>query len=303
MELKQIKGITSHLNNHIVKLICTRKAPNGRRKVRIVACGNYSQAVSFSDTSSGGIDAVSLRTLLAAGSQRQCSIGSLDVKSVAPFRSASSRCALIKPPQLAVTGAHYGLAESPGDWTDYRDQQLRAMEHQGQLWLMWLQQAAESKLWRIMLDDSSQGSLGTYVDDFLVSGSAWIVEQTLAKIASIWECSSPEVLDSWMLKNSRLENIHLNTIKCGADLGQDRFNMGVFKPRGLGFLDVEKFKAGKHPPEHYKELRFLRLRDSHGLQWIDLASEVLHPGADEKAQRQQNLVFELFCSLNGRCSG
>ena len=113
-----------------------------------------------------------------------------------------------------VTGALYGLAESPGDWTDYRDQQLGAIEHptpQGQLWL---QQVAESKLWRIMLDDSSQGFLGTYVDDLLVSGSAWIVEQTLAKIASIWECSTPEV------------------------------------------LDAEKFEAGKHPPEHYEELRF-----------------------------------------------
>ena len=65
--------------------------------------GNYSQAVSSSNTSTGGIDVISLRTLLAAGSQRQCSIGSLDVKSVAPFRSASSRCTLIKPPQLAVS--------------------------------------------------------------------------------------------------------------------------------------------------------------------------------------------------------
>lgn len=46
---------------------------------------------------------------------------------------------------------------------------------------------------------------------------------------------------------------------------------------------------------------FLWLRDSHGLQWVDLASEVLHPGADQEAQRQQNWVFELFCSLT-RCS-
>ena len=53
-----------------VKLICTRKAPNGRRKARIVARGNYSQAVSSSNTSTGGIDVISLRTLLAAGSQR-----------------------------------------------------------------------------------------------------------------------------------------------------------------------------------------------------------------------------------------
>ena len=65
-----------------------------------------------------------------------------------------------------------------------------------------------------MLDDSSQGFLGTYVDDLLASGSTWIVEQTLAKIAYMWECSTLEI------------------------------------------LDAEKFKAGKHPPQHHGELRF-----------------------------------------------
>ena len=69
-------------------------------------CLYYSQAVSSSDTSTGGIDAVSLRTLLAVGSQRQWSLGSLDVKSAflkAPRRSASSQCTLIKPPQMVVS--------------------------------------------------------------------------------------------------------------------------------------------------------------------------------------------------------
>eukprot|EP00435_Cladocopium_sp_Y103_P050026 s1483_g15.t1 len=144
------------------KLICARKAPSGRRKARIVACGNYSQAVSSSETSTGGVDAVSLRTVLAIGSQHRWAVGSLDVKSAflkAPRRATTSRSTLIRPPQLAVslglispdtlwevTGALYGLAESPGDWTDHRDRELRALEGAVPEGRMWLQPTAESNL-------------------------------------------------------------------------------------------------------------------------------------------------------------
>ena len=258
-----------------VKLICTRKAPNGRRKARIVARGNYSQAVSSSNTSTGGIDVISLRTLLAAGSQRQCSIGSPDVKSVAPFRSASSRCTLIKPPQLAVS-----LGGGP-TWNSV-----------GSYWCaLWIGRVA----WGLDgLSGSATGSHWTSNPTRTAVASTGCWKQALAHHAG-WLVPGIPWYVCWWSSGLRI------SMDCRADLGQNRFNMGVFNPRGLGCRKIRSWKTSTWALWRTPFLMFLCLRDSHGLQWVDLASEVLHPGADQEAQRQQNWVFELFCSLT-RCS-
>ena len=46
------------------KLLCGRKAPCGRRKARIVGCGNFGTPDEAVTTSTGGIDAVALRALM-----------------------------------------------------------------------------------------------------------------------------------------------------------------------------------------------------------------------------------------------
>ena len=122
------------------KLLCSRKAPCGRRKARIVGCGNFGTPDETVTTSTGGIDAVALRVLMMVASQRGWTCGSTDIKSAflqAPKRSAH-RVTLVKPPQLvtqlgivppgtmwAAEGALYGLRESPEDWTCHRNQCLR----------------------------------------------------------------------------------------------------------------------------------------------------------------------------------
>ena len=122
------------------KLLCSRKAPCGRRKARIVGCGNFGTPDKTVTTSTGGIDAVALRVMMMVASQRGWACGSTDIKSAfpqAPKRSAAHRVTLVKPPQLVVQlgivppgtmwaaeGALYGLRESPEDWT-CRNQCLR----------------------------------------------------------------------------------------------------------------------------------------------------------------------------------
>ena len=124
------------------------------------------------------------------------------MKSVAPFRSASSRCTLIKPPQLAVSwgvvphgtlwgvaGVLYGLAESPGDWTGYRDQQLGAIEHP--------MTRPRDSLVRMLMIFWSQDQHG-------LSSRPW---------PNSLQYGSVQPQRSWMPKNSKLENIHLSTMK------------------------------------------------------------------------------------------
>ena len=74
-------------------------------------------------------------------------------------------------------------------------QQLRAIEEITLHGKLWLQQTEKSNVWRVTLDDQSKRFLGTYVDYLLVS-SSMVVEQVLAKIASIWECSAREILNA-----------------------------------------------------------------------------------------------------------
>ena len=63
------------------KLLCSRKAPCGRRKARIVGCGNFGTPDETVTTSTGGIDAVALRVLMMVASQRGWTCGSTDIKS------------------------------------------------------------------------------------------------------------------------------------------------------------------------------------------------------------------------------
>ena len=64
------------------KVICSIKAPKGRRKVRCVCCGNFARSDRWSrvDTHSGGIDAVTLKTLLRFAGLRRFDLGIMDVK-------------------------------------------------------------------------------------------------------------------------------------------------------------------------------------------------------------------------------
>ena len=119
------------------KSLRSRKAPCGRRKARIVGCGHYGTP---DDTvtvtiSTGGLDAVSLRTLVAIAAQQNWAIGVAAAFLQEPKRSVAHRITFAKLlTKLGIIedgwmweaqGALYGLRESPEDWSQFRNQRLR----------------------------------------------------------------------------------------------------------------------------------------------------------------------------------
>ncbi|CAE7660454.1 unnamed protein product, partial [Symbiodinium necroappetens] len=119
------------------KVICSIKAPKGRRKVRCVCCGNFARSDRWSraDTYSGGIDAVTLRTLLRFAGLRKLDLGIIDVKQAfltAPLLSNGVQIVVMTPAMFrrhriceekywSVHQALYGLTISPRSWSVHRD--------------------------------------------------------------------------------------------------------------------------------------------------------------------------------------
>ena len=111
------------------KMVATVKPP-GRRKGRIVVCGNFASEKA-SDTSIGGVCAVALRGTIHAAALNDWSLGTVDVKGafLQTPRRETGKISVVQPPALLVqTGlaehgemwrvhhALYGYVESPSDW-------------------------------------------------------------------------------------------------------------------------------------------------------------------------------------------
>ena len=176
------------------KLVATRKAPLGRRRARIVACGNFVHGDPLdadSDVAAGGVDGIAIRLLVKLAAEREWCLKSIDVKAAflqAPKRSVKTRTTLVQPPRLlvelglaqqgewwSVQGALYGLVESPKDWSVHRDQELPLLRWSVNGVQYKLVQTEELHLWMVTPVEmtsswkpGSQGFLATYVDDFLV---------------------------------------------------------------------------------------------------------------------------------------
>ena len=216
-EVKQLEGLGKPVERIPGKLVHTRKAPVGKRRSRIVACGNYMvDQLHDESTSAGGIDSISIRLLTRLSSEWGWKIGSVDVKGAflnAPRRATSQKVTLVVPPRLLVdlklvapdeyweiTGALYGLQESPRDWGCHRDEVL-----QGTKWMYndvryYLEQTEEMHLWRVRADGDSgsspHGFLATYVDDILVTAPDGLAQALLEHLRTLWQCSPAEVA-SW----------------------------------------------------------------------------------------------------------
>ena len=153
------------------KAVYTVKAPDGRKKCRLVVCGNFVGAggeVTNSaeqtakrrkdpDLYAGGADAIALRAALAISSKYCWNMGCLDVKTA--FLNADlgegarpseekkeEKLVLMQPPKIlvrlnlakdgelwAVDKALYGFRESPRDWAAHRDNAMREMREEFQL--------------------------------------------------------------------------------------------------------------------------------------------------------------------------
>ena len=145
------------------KGVWSRKSGDGRRKARFVACGNHcSDFLKLGSANSGSVqhknllrqakqalyvggqDGLALRTQLRHAGMRSWAAAALDVKTaflLVPLRNTNKKIVL-KPLRLLVsngiipaeelwevTGAIYGLQESPASWSACRDEQLERMDY------------------------------------------------------------------------------------------------------------------------------------------------------------------------------
>ena len=168
------------------KAVHTIKAPDGKKKCRLVVCGNHLQGGDKKETKeehanyyAGGADTICLRLALSMAARYGWDIAGLDV--VAAFLNAQlgdvhekpqpredptrdrGRIVLMQPPRVLerlglievgelwlVERALYGLRESPRLWSDHRDGTLHGMEiQQGGRTLKLLPSFAEENLWLI----------------------------------------------------------------------------------------------------------------------------------------------------------
>ena len=189
------------------KLVPTVKAPDGKKRSRIVLCGNlvedtarragHSQAVkedkqvnpsagrSF-ELYASGIDGGSLRCALRKAAYEQWSIGITDVSSaflLAPRKSP--RLMVTKPPAIlieaglisadtrwVVEAAVYGLDSSPLDWQAYRDDVLRSLRWWESGVHYWINATPEPNVWRLMTANGAEGDYVNVMEEGETSGFA-----------------------------------------------------------------------------------------------------------------------------------
>ena len=219
------------------KIVSTVKAPDGRKKIRIVICGNLVQSAAEATPAqdlktlsnplyAGGLDGTALRAVARKAAAFQWSLGSTDIKTaflLAPRKD--QRLMVIRPPQLLidcglagprerwiVSKALYGLETSPRDWGQFRDEEVGKMSWKTGEMMYRFRQTTEPNIWRILaspldsagktIDDQEEttGFMVTYVDDILVAAPREIAESALGKIRTTWECSPVEWTEegSWM---------------------------------------------------------------------------------------------------------
>ena len=202
--------------------VFTRKAGDGRRRARIVCCGNYMEPRAGDEVYATGADSTQLRATLRVASLHQWECLSLDVKSAFLLaQKAQGETVIVKPPKILeeaklaqpgehwlVTSAMYGLVTSPKDWSSFRDAELQKMrgsflQEVGQQPCSCAFRSMEDpNLWAIQeCTTEEDGSLGwgqvlghmiVYVDDVLMVGPKAVTDAASATIQNRWSTSAAE---------------------------------------------------------------------------------------------------------------
>ena len=207
--------------------------PQGKRKARLVVCGNFSEEeTNQSDLFASGATAVALRIALALSSQYGWHGKTTDIRTAflnAPLHpevespgevEKTMKRALIRPPPLLVAlgivkpeewwealKAVYGYRKSPRLWSDHRDLTLRKIRMKTNHGMVVLQQmVSEPNIWRLVRQQEEEsecregggelvGLLLVYVDDLLILSDIELIDQVLNEIKGIWELSTPEEIN------------------------------------------------------------------------------------------------------------
>ena len=208
------------------KMVYTLKPgmDGGRKKARLVACGNFEEKKKDESTYSSGADAAAFRIMIWISARESWQACTLDVKTA--FLNADMSVQeddgliLIKPPPIfqeknyvpkgvmyQPLKAVYGFRRSPRLWSLLRDQTMRdfrihVLENGQEKVLVLLQLNSEPNLWKIavqgeeeeptMTNGMMRGLVMSYVDDLFVTGPSYVVEAVKAKFEETWATSKPE---------------------------------------------------------------------------------------------------------------
>ena len=199
------------------KLVPTIKpgAGGGRKKARIVACGNFTNRDAQEELYASTGDAVILRVMMKLASENGWEGVSLDVKTAflnAPWEDLD---VLVRPPSVVVkmelvdsdtlwlpTKALYGFRKSPRLWGVHRDAILRSMKFnvQGKEFEV-VQFTSEPNLWRVQEVEREDWSVQeklpralmmVYVDDVFAVGELELLQGAVKGIQGEWKTSEPE---------------------------------------------------------------------------------------------------------------
>ena len=187
----------------------------GKRKCRIVACGNFAREEENQDLFTSGADATSLRMALSLASQMRWWGANLDIRTAflnAPMKHAGGcggpdmelKKVLMKPANVLVKmgffsgtefwevlKAVYGFRQSPKLWSDHRDAIMRDMRVEN---TYLVQMESEPAMWTIRRegDEDLLGVVVTYVDDILVLSTKRFVQMWTDCFSRTWETTKPE---------------------------------------------------------------------------------------------------------------
>ena len=242
------------------KIVAVIKA-GGRRKARLVACGNYAitDHITQEEKTASGADIVSLRTMVRLAAHRGWSCSSLDIKGaflLAPRRKKS--LTVLTPPKILkdrgmipegllwqVNKAFYGLVESPADWGSYRDEELPLMRWEVDEVTYRLKMTGETNVWKILQEgdesENPQGYLATYVDDMLMVGPEPLLHGLMDVIGQKWECSSKEFAEEG--KDLRFCGMEIRKTQKGFDLHQSSYILDLLNRREI--VKKSDFPMGK----------------------------------------------------------
>ena len=205
------------------KAVLTRKSGIGRRRFRAVCCGSHlpPQALNLSkeDLYAGGIDALTVRVVLAYASQFDSWTGcSLDIKTAflhAPVRGSlegeesKAPVIVVKPPYMlvqlglmasgdrwVVRKALYGLQSSPADWASYRDKELRKLQLATPINAVLSQSLTDSSMWLLKDEEGVlHAVMIVYVDDLAIFAEKRVAEALVTLIKGLWKTSEPDWAD------------------------------------------------------------------------------------------------------------
>ena len=214
-----------------------------RRKTRFVACGNHVPEDGTTDLFAAGVDATSLRTMLAFNAKKPWKTGTTDVRQAFVLARWRGAPVALEPPAIAyelgiaergdmwfVEMAIYGLRESPALWSQFRDGELAlarwTTEVDGHAVVMKLEQlVTDDQIWRIVREDGKDseayGFVLVYIDDLLIQAPDPIMRDLYRWVSDKWEVDALDVLD--YDHPIRFLGMELHKTVEGVEIGQEGF--------------------------------------------------------------------------------